>query len=177
MSELRNRIINRVINAEGGYVNDPSDSGGETKYGVTAAVARANGYGGDIALMPRSFAFDVYVRKYWDTVKADWMPEAVAAEVVDTAVNMGTNRAVVFLQRCLNVFNQEGRLYNDIAVDGIMGSATLSALQAYLSMRDEAVLVKALNCLQGAFYIELAESREKDERFTYGWLSNRVSIT
>jgi len=35
-------------------------------------------------------------------------------------------------------------------------------------------MVLALNCLQGAFYVELAEKREKDERFVYGWLLNRV---
>jgi len=38
------------------------------------------------------------------------------------------------------------------------------------------VLCRALNCLQGAYYIELAERREKDERFVYGWLKNRVVL-
>ncbi len=169
-------IINQIIEREGGYINDPSDSGGETNYGITKAVAVTNGYHGDMRLMPRDFAFSVYCSRYWDSLSADSLPEAVAAEVVDAGVNMGVSRAAKFLQRCINVFNQEGRLYNDIVVDGDIGPATLSTLGAFLEFRDEVTLVKALNCLQGAFYIELAERREKDEKFVYGWLKNRVTV-
>ena len=83
---------------------------------------------------------------------------------------MGTGRAGKFLQRCLNVLNKRGSLYKDLTVDGGIGPATISALRAYLNSRDEQTLVKALNCMQGAKYVELAERREKDERFVYGWL-------
>lgn len=40
---IKAEIINEIINSEGGYVNDPSDSGGETKYGITFATARSCG--------------------------------------------------------------------------------------------------------------------------------------
>ena len=43
---MKDRIINAIIDREGGYVDEPDDSGGETNYGVTKAVARANGYRG-----------------------------------------------------------------------------------------------------------------------------------
>ena len=59
-----------------------------------------------------------------------------------------------------------------------MGPSTLKALNAYLTKRGtqgELVLLRALNCLQGAFYIELVERRYKDEVFIYGWLLNRVN--
>jgi len=85
-------------------------------------------------------------------------------------------RAGKFLQRALNVLNNTGSLYRDLKVDGAIGSATVSALRGYLDGRDEGTLVKALNCLQGAFYITLAERREKDERFVYGWFKNRVTL-
>jgi len=180
MSTLKEQIIHNIIIAEGCYVNDPSDSGGETNFGITAAVARSNGYYGDMRLMPRDFAFSVYCSRYWDSLAGDSLvalSESIAYEVIDTGVNTGVDRAAKFLQRCVNVFNQEGRLYNDIVVDGDIGLATLAALAAYLELRDESVMVKALNCLQGAFYIELAERREKDEAFVYGWLKNRVALT
>ena len=74
------------------------------------------------------------------------------------------------------MFNKQGNLYNDIIVDGDIGPGTLSALAAFLQFRDELTLIKALNCLQGAFYIELAERREKDESFVYGWLRARVEL-
>jgi lysozyme family protein len=176
MHPLKQRIINDIIAAEGGYIDDPNDSGGETNFGITATVARVSGYYGDMREMPRDFAFTVYCSRYWDSLNADSLPEAVAAEVVDAGVNMGVSCAAKFLQRSLNVFNKQCALYNDIIVDGDIGPGTLSALDAFLEFRDELTLIKALNCLQGAFYIELAERREKDESFVYGWLKNRVKV-
>ena len=179
MHPLKQRIIDDILNDEGGYVNNPSDSGGETNWGITKAVAVRNGYYGDMRLMPRDFAFTVYCSQYWDSLSGDSLvalSESIAREVIDTGVNMGIARAAKFLQRCVNVFNQEGRLYNDIVVDGDIGHATMAALTAFITLRDEQVMVKALNCLQGAFYIELAERREKDESFVYGWIKNRVTL-
>lgn len=176
---MKNRIINEIIRVEGGYVNDPSDSGGETNFGVTVAVARANGYNGAMRDLPRSTAFDIYSAKYWDVVRADDLAKLsglVAEEVVDTSVNMGPGRAGKFLQRALNVLNKRGSLYRDLTVDGAIGKDTISALRAYLNERNEETLVKALNCLQGAYYITLAERREKDEAFAYGWFKNRVIL-
>jgi lysozyme family protein len=172
-------VINHIIDVEGGYVNDPSDSGGETMYGITVNEARRSGYTGEMHLLPYETAFDIYSRRYWDSVKADQMlqlSESVTAEVVDTGVNMGVTRASTFLQRVLNVFNKNGKLYDDLKVDGHIGAVTIRALNEYLARRDESVLVRALDSLQGAAYIELAERRQKDEKFVYGWLKNRVGI-
>ncbi len=179
MSCNKEDIINEIIKIEGGYVNDPDDSGGETKYGITIKVARANGYKGSMIDMPRGVAFNIYAEEFWDSVRADDLlniSELVAEEVVDTSVNMGPSRAGRFLQRSLNVLNRRGKLYDDILVDGSIGSATLAALEGYLKYRDTTTLVKALNGLQVTFCIELSERREKDENFIYGWLRNRVKI-
>jgi len=176
---MKNEILNEVIRVEGGYVNDPKDSGKETNHGVTVAVARAAGYTGRMIDMPESVAFDIFSSMFWGSVRADdilELSEVVAREVVDTCVNMGPSRAGKFLQRSLNVLNKQASLYRDLKVDGAIGSSTLAALRGYLDNRDEATLVKALNCLQGAFYITLAERREKDERFVYGWFKARVTI-
>lgn len=179
MMALKAQTINHVINIEGGYVNDPDDSGGETNFGITVAVARDNGYMGDMYAMPRSIAFHIYADEYWHALKADdlvLLSEAIAKEVVDTGVNMGVGRAAIFLQRALNVFNRREKLYPDLTVDSSIGPATISALREYLSQRNEKVLCRALNCLQGAHYIKLAERRQKDEEFIYGWLKNRVVV-
>lgn len=175
---LKKKIIDGIIETEAGYVNDPSDSGGETNFGITIAVARTFGYTGEMRDLPREIAFNIYAAKYWDSVKADnilLMSESITAEVVDTAVNTGPSRAGKFLQRSLNVLNNRGRLYQDIAVDGLIGWDTLDTLSEYLAQRDEAILFNMLNCLQGAFYVELAERREKDEKFIYGWFKHRVT--
>lgn len=180
MSALKKQIINEIIEREGGYVNDPSDSGGETMYGVTEAVARACGYDGPMKDFPRSMAFDIYAHRYWDVLKLDFVERRsalIAEELADTGVNMGTGRAGIFLQRCLNALNNCGKYYSDIKVDGQVGMKTIEAFYNFVDKRGDkatTILLRALNSLQGAFYIELVETREKDEKFLAGWLLNRV---
>lgn len=177
--DMKQKIIDEIIRIEGGYVNNPNDSGGPTKYGITQSVARSFGYSGDMIDLPRDLAFHIYSAKYWDSVHGDdleILSSALAAEVVDTAVNMGVKRAGEFLQRSINVLNNRGKICSDLVVDGMIGAATVTAVRDYIAARETATLIKALNCLQGAFYIELAERREKDEAFVYGWLRNRVNL-
>jgi lysozyme family protein len=172
-------VIAEIIALEGGYSNDPADSGGPTMFGITQEVAKANGYDGPMEDLPREIAEQIYGARYWDSVGGDAvanLSKLLVLELVDTAVNMGPGRAGKFLQRSLNVLNRKGKLFPDIKVDGDIGPGTLGALAAYLLTRDDATLTKAVNCLQGAFYIALCERREKDERFVYGWLKNRVKL-
>jgi lysozyme family protein len=181
MSQLKSDIINHIIKVEGGYVNDPNDSGGETHWGITQRVAHKNGYTQAMIDMPKATAFTIYATQYWDALSLDDIEEhshRIAKELADTGVNMGTGRAAEFLQRSLNALNNQGKLFTDLKVDRDLGPSTLRALGAYLTQRGErgeVVLHRALNCLQGAFYIDLVERRQKDERFVYGWLDNRVS--
>lgn len=179
---LRKRIIDGIIAREGGYSNNPADSGGETMYGITVAVARSAGYHGPMRELPRATAAAIIGAQYCDPIALDAieaLSAPVAEELADTAVNMGAGTAGRFLQRALNALNQGGSLYPDLTVDGACGPATLAALRAYLTARrrdGETVLLRALNALQGAGYIELAERRAKDEAFVFGWLLNRVVI-
>jgi lysozyme family protein len=172
--------VRDVLGNEGGYVFDPKDSGGETNWGITARVARAFGYMAPMRQMTREQAAEIYKARYWDTLRLDDVAAVaprVAFELFDTAVNQGTDAAARYLQRSLNVLNNEGSFYGDTKVDGRVGSMTIAALREFINRRGtegETVLLKGLNALQGAFYVELAERREKDERFVYGWLKNRL---
>lgn len=167
------QIIDATIKAEGGYVNDPADRGGATKYGITQAVARANGYSGDMRDLPLQTARDIYKREY--AVKPGFIdfPSEIAAELFDTGVNMGTAKATQFLQRAVNALSGAG-----IAVDGKMGPATRSAVNTYLKSRNNAVdiLLKALNGLQCVRYIEIVEANPSQRKFINGWIANRVEV-
>ena len=57
--------LNELIEREGGYVNDPADRGGATKYGITEAVARAHGYKGHMRDLPKDLAKTIYRKTYW----------------------------------------------------------------------------------------------------------------
>ena len=173
-------LIDAVIDREGGYVNHPADRGGPTRWGITEAVARAQGYAGPMRDLPRAEAADIYRRIYWQRPAFDRVAARaprIAAELFDTGVNMGTAIATGFLQRALNALNRTARDYPDIMVDRAIGPRTLSALDGFLKARGkggETVLLRAMEALQGERYIALAERRPSQEAFLYGWLANRI---
>jgi lysozyme family protein len=157
-------LIDELIEREGDYANHPADRGGPTRFGITEAVARAHGYRGSIAALPREEAEAIYRRLYWLRPRFDAVAErapAVAAELFDTGANMGPAVAATFLQRALTALNRNGKDYPDLVPDGRVGQATLTALDAFLAVRGgdrgETVLLRALEALQGERYLRLAE--------------------
>ena len=173
-------LIDTVIDREGGYVDHPADPGGATRWGITRVVAEADGYHGEMRLLPRPRAAAIYRRRYWLQPWFDRVAErapALAGELFDTGVNMGPGVASAFLQRALNALNRGASDYPDIAADGAIGPRTLAALDAFLTRRGrggEVVLLKAVEALQGERYLSLAERRPAAEAFLYGWLANRI---
>lgn len=178
---LKEKIINEIIEREGGYVNNPNDSGGPTMYGITIAIASAYGWKRPMDQFPRSYAFDIYQKMYWDNLNltnVELIYPRVAEKLADMGVNIGIGRAAEFLQRSLSVLNNQGKDYPDLKIDGSIGGQTISALTSYRQKRGsdgQIVLVKMLNSLQGAHYISLAERRQKDETFIFGWFKNRIA--
>lgn len=78
---------------EGGYVNHPSDPGGETNFGITKSVAVFNGYSGPMKDIPLDLVKKIYREKYWDKCGCGNMETKRAIAVFDTAVNCGVARA------------------------------------------------------------------------------------
>jgi lysozyme family protein len=174
------QLIDDLLDREGGYVHHPADRGGATCWGITETVARANGHAGPMRTLSRATAADIYRRLYWfrpgyDRVAA--RAPLLAAELFDTAANMGPATATAFLQRALNALNRGASDFPDLRVDGQIGGATLAALDAFAARRGrggEQVLLKAVEALQGERYLTLAERRPANEAFLYGWLANRL---
>jgi lysozyme family protein len=175
------RLIDGLIEREGGYVDHPADKGGATCFGITEAVARAHGFVGPMRQLPRDEAVAIYRRLYWVRPGFDQVASRsaqVAAELFDTGVNMGPAVAATFLQRALTALNRNAGDYPDLVPDGRVGPQTLSALDAFLKVRGrssgETVLLRALEALQGERYLRLAERRPANEAFLYGRLANRI---
>ena len=79
------QAIARVIQREGGYVNDPADIGGETKFGISK-----NAYPNlNIANITEAQAAEIYKRDYWDAINADQLPANIREAAFDAAVNQG----------------------------------------------------------------------------------------
>ena len=173
-------LIDELIVREGDFVDHPADKGGPTRWGITQAMARRHGYMNAMGKLPRNVAAAIYKRQYWRAPAFDRLHRLapkLAAEMFDTGVNMGTGTAIGFLQRALNALNRNGRDYIDITVDRKIGPETLRAVHAFFNRRGptaELVLIRAIDALQGAQYVRLAESRPAQEAFLYGWLANRI---
>lgn len=176
----KDEIINGILVREGGYVDHPADKGGPTNWGITAKTALAHGYR-DIRALTKEQARAIYEADYWYGPRFDQVATvspAIADELCDTGVNMGPSVASKFLQRWLSALNLRGKIYPDLEPDGRIGPRTIQALNALLQYRGQdalTVVLRGLNSSQGARYLELAEAREANEDFIFGWMLNRVS--
>jgi lysozyme family protein len=173
---------------EGGYANDPDDSGGETWKGI-ARKKHPNWVGWDMVDEYRTkpgfpnnlytapglqeLVWLFYKKEFWDTLRLDEIgSQNIANELFDTSVNMGQVIAATFLQRALNVSNRQQKDYPDLVVDGKIGPKTISATNTHPRIGQ---LFKLLNTLQGARYISICESNPSQEKYLTGWME-RVSL-
>lgn len=109
-----------VLDLEGGFVDDPRDPGGATRFGITrATLAGARGRAvtvADVKALTRAEAGAIYRRLFWDPLRADDLPAGLDLAVFDYAVNSGISRGVRSLQAVLGV-----------PADGRIGAGTLAA--------------------------------------------------
>ena len=115
-----------VFNGKTGYVNSKSDSGGETNYGITKAVARGCGYKGKMCDLPYETAKQIYYNEYWRKTNAGNIANFnISFLLFDFAVNIGVSNACKKLQTALNKYNR----FAELKIDGIIGQKTLKELK------------------------------------------------
>ena len=178
------QLIDDAIGREGGYVNNPKDKGGPTRWGTIEQVARAFGYTGDMRVFPRETAVEIYRKRYliepgFDKILA--MSAAIGELLFDTGINMGQAMAGQFLQRALNLFNRGASLYPDLKVDGACGPMTRQSLASYQQRRGATgeglqVLLWTIHAFRTGRYEEISLARPANEEFSYGWVARQVRM-
>lgn len=165
-----------VIRIEGGYVNDPNDPGGETKYGIT----KRDFPNEDIPNLTKERAIELYKAKYWDPLNLDRIDSQVIADkLLDMSINLGQERTAGYFQRALN-YTLPGR---PVVVDGDIGPQTLGTVNGLPKVAargpDLETLGLALAAYHAARYIELVEGPDpRFDTFAKGWLRRAMkSIT
>ena len=151
-------IIEQVLEHEGGYVNDPKDLGGETKYGITKRFYPEL----NIKELTIEKAKQIYKQDYWDKNKVESLPQNLWHIYFDMCVNMGKRTAVKVLQRAAV---NKGR---DIEVDGGLGPMTIGALKGVELDRVRAFRVK--------YYVDLITARPEQEKFFLGWFRRATEV-
>jgi lysozyme family protein len=142
-----------LIGNEGGYSNNPADPGGETMWGITARVARANGYTGAMRDLPLATAKTIAKSEYWDSLSLDQLDPHIAFQMFDANYNGGDT--VRWAQQA-----------SGADIDGKMGPNTIAAIQA----TDPRIFV--LRFL--AYRLKYLNGLKSWPTFSRGW-SNRIA--
>jgi len=140
-----------------GYVNDPLDNGGETKFGV----ARNANPDINITSLTWDGAKAVYYVRYWIAGKCDYLPGRVAALHFDGCINHGIKRASTFLQRACGV-----------KPDGNIGAVTVAKAQAM----DQFELCESICDQREQFYRSIVNNNPSQERYLAGWLRRIAEV-
>jgi len=152
----------RILKHEGGYVNDPLDSGGRTNLGVTQRVWEEF-VGHPVteadmkALTPEKIA-PMYKLKYWNPSYCEVLPKGLDYVVFDFAVNAGTGRSVKTLQQAIGC-----------VADGVIGPKTM----AVINDANPKDLIAKFSDARADFYQGIVARKPDQARFIKGWL-NRV---
>jgi len=151
-------IIEVVLEHEGGYVNDPHDRGGETKYGI----AKKFNPDVDIKNLTKEGANEIYYEKYWKPSKADQVPDRLKHIYFDMVVNFGQGGAVKVLQQAAV---SKG---HNIEVDGGIGPATIKAIQNVETDR-----VRSYRVLK---FAKIVINKPSQEKFWLGWFRRASEV-
>jgi lysozyme family protein len=143
--------FDRLIGYEGGYVNDPNDPGGETKWGISKRAYPKF----IIKELTREDAYNIYKRDFWDKLELDNLSDAVTFQLFDFAVNSGIETAIRYLQRAIGV-----------ADDGFWGLVSRTAA----SKMSECDMIMSLSAERLEFMTKLKNWPENSK----GW-ANRIA--
>lgn len=159
-------FIDDIIRREGGdkETNDPADSGGRTKYGISERAHPEAWADGDVT---HDEARVIYRKTYilaekFDQIKDEWLRH----QVIDFGVPSGPDTAARMLQQVVGV-----------KVDGVIGPKTLEAIENYpagtlfgVPVPGKVLLNLAFRDARTLFYAALAKKRPKDLKWLLGWI-------
>ena len=157
MNDRFNWIIKFVLDAEGGYDNDPDDPGGETKYGID----KRSHPDVNIKELTIEEAKDIYFTEYWTKFKCEQFTEPVGEVYFDCCVNTGAKQSNKFVQRAVGT-----------EADGIIGPKTLAAVKT----KDPNVLANAIIGQRQKFYEDLAYNKASLKKFLKGWTNRNNNL-
>lgn len=150
-----------ILAAEGGYVNDPVDRGGETNFGISKrSYPDIN-----IAALTKEAATDIYYRDYWLEAKCDQLPPGISLMVFDGIVQHGPKPAIQQLQRAIGA--------ND---DGVISPKTLSKVDAAMSFMGPHLLCQRILTQRGRTYARIVANNPSQAKFISGWFNRLDSL-
>lgn len=138
-----------LMGSEGGFVDDPRDPGGATRWGITERIAREHGYDGSMNELPYDTAKKIAKDVYWDLYQCDQFDYRIAYQLFDSAYNGG--HPVQWLQQAIGM-----------NIDGALGPMTIDAAK---KVKDPAAIAAMMNSYRLVYMTNLPTWRT----FGAGW--------
>jgi len=161
------QAVEILLEIEGGYVNNPSDPGGETNFGISKkSYPDLN-----IKNLTKENAKKIYLKDFWEFYRVyEIEDQNTATTLLILLVNMSPINAVKILQKALNSYNLTDTGVA-IKIDGILGHQTISFLNS----------LKNISLFRNYFTFELIEyySQTVKEnvnlmKFYRGWIKRAL---
>lgn len=172
-----NKAFERTMKAEGGYVNDPDDPGGETYMGI--ARSRNSKWAGWalVDLLKQKGGFpnsldsddelqqkvkDLYEFNYWDKVKGDEIVDQdIAESIFDFAVNAGVRTS-----------SRLAQLASGATPDGVIGEKSVAAI----NNKEPAMFLATFALAKIERYIEICKKRPTNRKYFFGWVRRTLEV-
>lgn len=148
--QLFDRLFDLIVRVEGGFVDNPNDKGGATKFGVTRATLSAwlnrPATKEEVRGLTLDVAREIFHDRFWRPIAGDKLPPAIATHVFDMAVNSGPGAAAKLLQDSIKQIQKL-----ELKTDGAIGPKTLRAIAEV----DQVSLVEEIHARRSTFYARL----------------------
>jgi len=150
-------VIDKTLSHEGGYVNDPDDAGGETKFGISKRAYPSI----DIKSLTRDEAKAIYKHDYWDRCRCDDIDNInVASSIFDFGVNAGVRMSCKLAQAV-----------SGAVVDGVIGNNSVTLINSL----DSELFLSKFALAKITRYAEICKRNPKNRKFFYGWVKRALA--
>lgn len=178
----------RTLNFEGGYGDEETDRGKETYRGITRRSNPEWSGWAIVDLLKTNSDFpncldrdsilqgevESFYMSLWNSLRLQQVrSQSLSNAIFDFAVNSGQTCAIKFLQRVLNLRSMNGKRWEVLDVDGVMGSKTFASLSTMATKysSDAELLTSMLNCWRGVYCMEFAERVPDQVVNIHSWFS------
>lgn len=176
--------IKVVLRHEGGYVDNPADSGGATNYGISLRFLQTVPELGDInhdgkvdkqdiRSMKWEDAKFIYQVQWWDLYSYKRIvDQTIATKVLDFSINMGAKQAHKLVQRAVN------RVSNyKLVDDGVLGKLSFDAINSFTTVEAQQKLITAISDEAWDYYQAIIRKNPSYSVFRNGWRNRAYSIS
>jgi lysozyme family protein len=147
---------------EGGYVNDPDDSGGETNGGISKRTYPNL----DIKNLTKEKIFEIYKKDYWDKYGLDNLQDQLLAnQLFDMFINMNPHEVALRFQTAICLCGGDFPL-SASDIDKVLGSKTFKAANGCYAP----YLLCRLRLQRIQFYVGVIAQYPNKIKYLHGWI-------